>query len=210
MLDLPKVTLVCLSGKDYDKHENAINYSCKGINFGGVKIILDKGIKTIDDWNYKIVYELWNYVDTDYALLIHPDGFVVNPDAWDWNWLSYDYIGAPWPMPSDSYSYRDSKGKIVRVGNSVSLRSKRMMLYPKLYDFKWGSYYGNTNEDGFLTCHNRIKLEELGCKFAPLEVAKWFSRELDIPENMEVDKPFAFHLHDTMKGRNKEFEYLII
>lgn len=192
MIELPNVTLICLTGKDYDAHKVAVEYSCRDINFGAVKIIMDLQIKNIDDWNRKIVFDLWEYVDTSHAILIHPDGFIINPEVWNNDWLLYDYIGAPWPMPNDSFSYRDPHGNIIRVGNSVSLRSKKLMLYPTLYDFEWKSYYGNTNEDGFICVHNRRKLEDLGCKFAPLDTAKYFSKEHEIPENMGL-KTFAFH-----------------
>jgi hypothetical protein len=124
-----------------------------------VKIIWDDKIKDIDDWNRKIIYELHNYIVTDYALLIHSDGYVINPQAFRPDFLDYDYIGAPWPLPSDSYSYRDSAGSVVRVGNSVSLRSKRILELPSQLGLEWRSYYGNTNEDGFLCCHNRQILE---------------------------------------------------
>ena len=194
-LYLPDVTLICLTGRNVEAHEVAVEYSCRDIEFGDVKIIVDKKIKNIDDWNYKIVFDLWRYVNTSHAMLIHPDGYVINPEIWNNDWLLYDYIGAPWPLPNDSYSYRDQLGNIVRVGNSVSLRSKKMMLYPHLYGFEWKSYYGNTNEDGFLCVHNRHQLEKLGCKFAPLDVAKHFSREHDIPENQGL-KTFAFHQVD--------------
>lgn len=192
MLKLPDVTLVALTGKDVEAHEVAVEYSCRDIDFGSVKIIVDKTIKDINDWNYKVVFDLWKYVDTSHAILIHPDGYILHPEIWDNDWLYYDYIGAPWPMPTDSYSYRDEQGNIIRVGNSVSLRSKKIMLYPTLYEFEWKSYFGNTNEDGFLCVHNRKKLEKLGCQFAPLDTAKHFSKEHNIPEN-EGLTTFAFH-----------------
>ena len=31
------------------------------------------------------------------AMLIHSDGYVINPSAWRDDFLDYDYIGAPWP-----------------------------------------------------------------------------------------------------------------
>lgn|SRR3990167_4972241 len=192
MLSLPDVTLISLTGKNFDAHEVAFEYSCRNIDFGAVKIIYDFKIKTIDDWNYKVIFDLWKYVDTSHAMLIHSDGYVINPEIWTNDWLFYDYIGAPWPMPNDSYSYRDEQGNIIRVGNSVSLRSKKIMLYPTLYEFEWKSYFGNTNEDGYLCVHNRKKLEQLGCKFAPIGEAKHFSKEHEIPEN-EGLKTFAFH-----------------
>lgn len=193
MLNLPNVTLVAITGeKNLGAHEKALKYSCQGIKFGDEKIIYDPQIKNIDDWNYAVVYNLGKYIFTDFALLFHPDGFVVNPKSWDPAWLEYDYIGAPWPLPSDDYSYRDYKGKIVRVGNSVGLRSKRLLDLPRKLDIPWKSYYGNTNEDGFISVHNKHIFEAEGCKFAPLEVAAKFSRETPLPENVGV-KPFMFH-----------------
>lgn len=191
-LKLPDVTLIALTSLDWEGHKKAIDKSCEGIEWGDVKIIWDESIKNIDDWNFKVIYELHRYVFTEYCMLIHADGFVVRPDLWRKDFLEYDYIGAPWPLPTDDYSYRDSRGSIVRVGNSVSLRSKKMLETPYLIDIPWKSYYGNTNEDGFLCCHNKTLLESWGCKFAPLDVAKHFSKEHTIPENEGLDT-FAFH-----------------
>lgn len=191
MLKLPEVTLICLTNKDFEGHKKAIDKSCEGIEFGAVKLIWDEKIKSIDDWNRKVVFELWKYVDTDYAILIHADGYVINPELWNPDWLRYDYIGAPWPLPRDDYSYRDVDGNIVRVGNSVSLRSKKLMSLPELLRLDWKSYYGNTNEDGFICVHNRHILEDY-CNFAPLEVAKYFSKEHEILENKDLIT-FAFH-----------------
>lgn len=191
-LQLPDVTLVCLTNKDFEGHKKAIDISRKDIDFGAVKLIWDESIKSIDDWNYKIIYELHNYIQTEFALLIHADGYVVRPDCWNNAFLDFDYIGAPWPLPQDDYSYRTPNGEIVRVGNSVSLRSKKIMQLPSLLNLPWRPYYGNTNEDGFLCVHNRDILKEQGIRFAPLDVAKYFSKEHEIPENEGLDT-FCFH-----------------
>lgn len=195
MIELPQVTLICLTNKDFEGHLEAIKKSCKDINFGAVKLIWDDKITSIYDWNYKIIYELHNYVQTDFALLIHADGYVINPQAWNADWLNYDFIGAPWPLPRDDYSYRTPDGDLIRVGNSVSLRSRRILELPSKLQLEWKSYYGNTNEDGFLCVHNRRQLESHGVVFAPLEVAAHFSREHDIPENEGIET-FAFHTVD--------------
>jgi len=192
MLELPEITLIALTNRDFEGHKKAIDESCKEINFGAVKLIWDEKIDSIDTWNYKMIYELHNYVQTDFAMVIHADGYVIRPDLWRPKFLDYDYIGAPWPLPQDDYSYRTPDGEIVRVGNSVSIRSKRILELPSNLNLEWKSYYGNTNEDGFLTCHNRRVLETNGCRFAPLETAKYFSREHSIPENEGIET-FAFH-----------------
>ena len=199
MLNLPSITLICLTNRDFEGHKKALDKSCEEINFGAVKLIWDEKCTSIDIWNYKIIYELPNYVQTKYALLIHADGFITNPSLYNPDWLQFDYIGAPWPLPTDSYSYRDEFGGIVRVGNSVSLRSKRLMdlIATKPEEKFWAikEKYGNTNEDGFICCHNRKWLESQGCKFAPISEAITFSHEHDIPENKGMES-FAFHAVD--------------
>jgi len=190
MLHLPNVTLILLSNRDFEGAKKAIDESCKGIAFGGVKLIWDEKINGIDEWNRKVIYDLPKYVDTSHALLIHQDGYVIRPDLWRDEWLSLDYIGAPWPLPQDNFSYLDEEGDLQRVGNSVSLRSKKLM--DLVATREWKAYYGYTNEDGFISCHNRKWLESQGCKFGTLEQAVHFSKEHEIPENIGVPS-FAFH-----------------
>jgi hypothetical protein len=40
---------------------------------------------------------LYPHVATSHVLVIQWDGYVVNADLWDDDFLRYDYIGAPWP-----------------------------------------------------------------------------------------------------------------
>jgi hypothetical protein len=209
MLELPRVTLIALGSTNVEGMFNALEQSQKGIKFGAAKLITQVKCNTIDEWNHAIVFELRRYVDTDFCLLVHPDGFVVHPESWNPDWLNYDYIGAPWPLPTDDYSYRTPDGEIIRVGNSVSLRSREMLELPFQLEVAWRSYFGNTNEDGFLTVHNRRLFQQYGARYAPIEVAKYFSRELDIPENADVNAPFAFHMADNYPGRNVEFQHLM-
>lgn len=190
MLILPDITLICLTNKDFEGHKLAINKSTQKIKFGDVKLIWDEKCDSIDEWNRKIIYELPDYIKTTHALLIHADGYVIEPDLWKDEWLQLDYIGAPWPYPKDEFSYRDENGVVQRVGNSVSLRSKKLMELVRTRP--WKSYYGNTNEDGFICCHNRKWLEFLDCKFATFEQALEFSKETVLPENRNI-KTFAFH-----------------
>lgn len=194
MLKLPTVTLIAMANVNIDGHKKALEYSSKDIEFGAVKLITELQNNNIDEWCYNVVYNLGDYVETEHAILIHDDGFIVNPDQWKDEWLQYDYAGSPWPLPRDSYSYRDPNGKLIRVGNSVGLRSKKLMQLPKKLGMEWKSYYGNFHEDGFITCHNHEVFESHGCKFMPFEEAILFGRETPLPENRGV-KPFLFHKH---------------
>lgn len=193
-LELPQVTLIALSGINYQTKENleAIRRSCEGIEWGVVKYIQQGSITNIDSWNEAVIYDLGKYVETEFAMFVHGDGYVINPGVWSDRFLDYDYIGAPWPLPQDDYSYRTPTGELIRVGNSVSLRSKRILDLPRKLELEWKPYYGNTNEDGFLCVHSRAVLMEHGCTFAPLDVAKFFSKEWEIPENVGINT-FAFH-----------------
>jgi hypothetical protein len=189
MLKLPRVTLVCVTSKNKEAHQKALDKCCEQIEFGAV-LLLDLNTHTIDEWNKAIIYEMPKYIQTDFALLIHDDGYIIHPELWRDEWLEYDYLGSPFPSPTDNYSYRDENGDIVRVGNSVGLRSKKLM--DLVATKEWRSYYGNTNEDGFACVHHHKWLESMGCKFPPLEVAIHFGKEHEIPENIGL-QTFLFH-----------------
>lgn len=192
MLKLPNVTLIAMSSERYKEgNQKALDESCKGIEFGAVKLIIRES-KDVDEWCKNVVYDLGDYVDTDYAILVHADGYIINPELWNPEWLNYDYIGAPWPLPTDDFSFRDVNGVIQRVGNSVSLRSKKLLDLPKKLGMEWKSFHGFYNEDGYISVNMRHVFEEHGCKFAPLEVAVHFSKEHEIPENAGL-KTFMFH-----------------
>ncbi len=205
MINLDKITIVSVSCIREQNSLNAIKFSMNGINFGESKLITSGDIKDsdvniikIDKLNYEeynkfIVYELHNHINTEFALIVQDDGFVINPNSWNNIFFKYDYIGAPWALPKDDFSFRDSFGNIVRVGNGgFSLRSKKLLSLPSKLNLEWKPYFGFYNEDGFFTCHNRHIFESEGCIFAPLDVAKYFSHEAEIPEIQNIN-PFGFH-----------------
>ncbi len=225
-LRLPQVTLVAMTSVNVKATIKAMEYSMRGIEFGDAVLIthkkpfgLPKSIRyshtsklnDIDAFNYKMVYELGDHIKTDYALIVHADGFVVHPEMWRDDFLDYDYIGAPWPLPKegDTTTYRDIHGNICRVGNSAGIRSKRLMDFPKKANIPWeGEYaYGKMwfYEDGFICCKIRHLLEAEGMKIAPLEVAKYYSHEQMIPEVQGIT-PFAFH---KWEGTNAQYPNFI-
>lgn len=191
MIKLPQITLIAITGRDIEAHKKALDYSSKEITFGAIKLI-EKHFETIDDWSYHIIYHLTDYIDTEFCILIHADGYIIHPELWRDEWLQYDYIGAPFPLPVDDFSYRDIRGNIQRVGNSVSLRSKRLIEFAPKHQLEWKSFHGFFNEDGFICVNYRHEYEQAGLKFASIEVAKYFSKEHEIPENKGI-LTFAFH-----------------
>jgi hypothetical protein len=206
-LKLSNVTLVAVSTRDTEEALKALFYSSKNIDYGKIKLIASytpycndpkiqfytiPKFKNVDDWCKFIVYDLHKFIDTEYALLVHADGFVVNATSWRDEFLNYDYIGAPWDIPNNDFTFRDITGKLIRVGNSVSIRSKKLLELPYQLGIPWVADHGSFNEDTFLCCTNRHILEKNSIRYAPIEVAKYFAHESMIPEIKNII-PFAFH-----------------
>jgi hypothetical protein len=208
---LDNITIAAVAGTKAIETLKAIKYSMKNLEFNRAILITPEDIKDSDveivkceplnyeQYNHFIVYRLYDYIDTTHCLLVQNDGYVVNPEKWDSIFLDYDYIGAPWPLPQDNFSFRDPEGNIQRVGNGgFTLRSKKLLGTAKELNLEWKQYYGFYHEDGFISCHNRKEYESAGCRFASLEVASRFSHETLIPENYGII-PFGFH------GRNHPY-----
>lgn len=205
-LKLKDVTLVSVSSVRLDETILALEESSKNIEFGSVKLLTHeeinhdtiecvriKNIDSIDEYSRFIVFELWKHIKTKFALIVQYDGFVKNHECWRDEFFEYDYIGAPFALPQDDFSMRDRSGKIFRVGNGgFSLRSKRILEIATEKNLKWEPFHGFWNEDGFFCANNRHIYESEGMKFAPLDVAKYFSHEARIPE-IEGITPFGFH-----------------
>lgn len=225
-LKLPQVTLAAMTSVNVDATIKAMLYSMRGIEFGDAVLITHKKplflpkeiryahiekLSSIDDFNYHMVYDLGDYINTDFACIVHADGFVVHPECWRDEFLRYDYIGAPWPLPSegDTVTYRDRDGNICRVGNSVGIRSKRLMDFPKKAGVPWeGEYaFGKMwfHEDGFICCKIRHLIEAEGMSIAPIETARYFAHEHMLPETEGIT-PFAFH---KWRGTNSGYPNFI-
>ena len=218
-LQLPMITLICMDTVCPEKAVKALEYSCREIDFGEVVLVshykpdncpewiryeYTSKCETIDTWNYKALFELPRYVRTAFCLLCHSDGFVVNASSWRDEFLDYDYIGAIFPLPQegDTFSFRDPNGVIRRVGNSVSLRSKKLLDLPIVQGLEFKAFHGFTNEDGFIAVNYVLEYEKQGCRIAPMELAKYFSREYVQEEGIE---PFCFHKWHGMNAKYPSF-----
>lgn len=219
MINLPDVTLICVSSVKFEQTLYAFRKSMQGINFGDVKLVTHEDsipgyaesgialekcyqISSIDSYSSYMMYELHKHVNTSHCITIQADGFIINPQKWDPLWLEYDYIGAPWEFSDGAYI--DPWGNHQRVGNGgFTLRSKKLLEVPLNayvhFDVNWGTFYKhmnakNTAEDGNICVHNRHVYEALGCKFAPVTVAARFAHEKPVPETQGIT-PFGFHYH---------------
>lgn len=185
----------------------ALDESCKCIDFKEVilfshekpynfnekyKFIQITKLNSLDDYCKFMIYQLPNYINTEFAFSIHKDGFITSPELWDESFLKYDYIGAPWRQ--NAHYINNER----RVGNGgVSIRSKRLM------DFVQNLPCGG-HEDTDICVHHRDLLDKNGFKIAPLDIASKFSIEI-ICEDLDhtIENTFAFHGNHSTKHANQ-------
>lgn len=145
-------------------------------------------------YNEFVAMKLWQYIGTDFVLLVQNDGIITDASKWTDEFMNYDYIGSPWPIPNDETTYRTPNGRLVRVGNGgFSFRSRKLLRAPTILGLEFTDRgTGFFHEDGNLCVHHGDTLVDAGIKFAPLSVAVQFSRELPIPERKD-NNTFGFH-----------------
>lgn len=190
-LVLPGVTLCAATSVNLEATLAALRQCLDMCEFGDAILFTDQpverlptGLRLVEIGNLSeaaayshfMLEELVHHIRTDHALVVQWDGFISSPDAWDREFLEYDYIGAVWPQFSDSSN----------VGNGgFSLRSKRLLeacLDPR--------FIARHPEDVVICRVNRPLLEvEYGIRFADATVARKFSFERE-----PADGPtFGFH-----------------
>lgn len=214
MKSLPNVTLISYDNSPQPERTlRALKHCASMIAFAEVVMVthvVPQGVNgetlymvtqnTYSDAMTFEVHDLAYYVSTDYALCIHHDGFIINPDAWRDEWLQYDFIGAPWPREAHPKHPGKSDFPNFRVGNTgFCMKSKRFInacydlghLFDIKSDTKNPSGLGG---DTFVSQIIRPQLEAQGMKYAPVEVAADFSWESNI-EEYPNGRPDAFGFH---------------
>jgi len=139
------------------------------------EVIEQDGLESIEGYDQFMIKRLDAFIETDFALIVQWDGFVLKPNNWHPGFFEYDYIGAVWSwMPTG-----------IQVGNGgFSLRSKKLLR--ALQDPRVVSHHP---EDVAICQTYRTFLEsEYRIRFAPVEVAHGFSFERN-PNNSS----FGFH-----------------
>lgn len=206
---LPNVTLITFDCVNIATTKICADICEKHFSFAAVKIlssIPDNDPRVVpvpellNDWQkYSEFYirEFAKHVDTEYALCFHPDSFIANPEAWEDDFLKYDYMGAPWRH----------MGKPFVGGGGFSVRSKRLLDYvSKNYKKIGGPFHP---EDVWICETARPHLEREGMTFAPVELAERFSKEGG-PRGVVWDGQFGWHglkYTDISKWLEKNPEY---
>ena len=153
---------------------------------------------TLKGYNQFCLADLHRFVATSHCLTVQPDSRIVNPGAWDDGWLAFDYIGAPWPPGHTGTPYR--------VGNSgFCLRSRRLLEATASLpndSYVWRGQVKPSSRDDVITCvMYRERLEGLGLRFAPVEIAARFSFESATPESPALGDQFGTHELHRRRGR---------
>ena len=172
---------------------DSILFTHEDIQIDGIRVVkIDK--LDYRGYNEFVAMKLWQYIGTDFVLLVQNDGYITDVSQWSDDFFDYDYIGAPWPIPpeEDKTTYRTPVSKLIRVGNGgFSFRSRRLLRAPTILELEFTDKgTGFPHEDGFLCVHSRDELEKNGIKFAPIHIAAQFSTELTVPETV---KSFGGH-----------------
>jgi hypothetical protein len=187
---LPNTTLLTVDCVNIDRMVDVSRICQRHIEFGDVKLLSSQRsscdyvvhiphVGSLIEYSLFMMKELTKYVQTSHVLIIQHDGFILNPYAWDDEFLQYDYIGAPW-------CYDDG----LNVGNGgFSLRSKRLLdilstdehiVRSDTEDYRIGRTY-------------RRRLERQGIRFAPEPLASRFSIEGNIKYGWKWNNQFGFH-----------------
>lgn len=193
---LPTITLLGLDCVNIERLKVAADICQRHFDFAQVKllssipdddprVVLVDHVGSLESYSHFFIKNVHDHVDTDFVLVIQYDGFILNPEAWNDEFLKYDYIGAPWWYEDDN-----------NVGNGgFSLRSKKLLSIlaedESIVEFH--------PEDHHIARTYGDYLRTKGIVFAPEHIARTFSIEGCLKEPVPVKygsvwtNEFGFH-----------------
>lgn len=139
-LNLPEVTLLCVETQMHALAQRTLTDMAAKIDFAEIVIHTDKPelipvasarYVTVPNWPEKIMCGSYCYskapasVNTSHMLFTEWDGAVRDTAKWNPAWLTYDYIGAPWPGRKGG-QWEPRQGYTVGNGG-FTLWSKKLM-----------------------------------------------------------------------------------
>jgi Protein of unknown function (DUF5672) len=191
-LPLAQVTLCAVDTRTPALAALSLLRSMAGIQFGRVVLFTDHwmpaqplpGIELVQiptlgsgaDYSQFVLRVMPMHIHTSHVLVTQWDGFVLDASAWSDEFLLYDYIGAVWPEQPAAQA----------VGNGgFSLRSRRLLAAGQ------DARITQTHPEDQVLCRtHRALLETVhGVRFAPVEVARRFAFENEVPRA----PAFGFH-----------------
>ena len=125
----------------------------------GVEVVVIPDIASIADYSRFMVKALGDYLESDFALIVQYDGYILNGRCWSADFQECDYIGAPW-----------SGGRVGNGGFSLRSRLLQALRDSRIVDL--------VPEDVAICETYRGLLEaDYGLRFASAQVAARFSFE---------------------------------
>lgn len=187
-LSLSSVTLVTVDTVCHALTEMALAETMRHAEFSEVIVLSDKKLNvpgalqrpyqasSRDD----VARAYWSVlpwlVATEFMLIVHWDSWIIHPERWQDEFLSSDYIGAPW-------WYTDGHN----VGNSgFNIRSTKLARHIALSGLRC-----SCPDDDAICRHYRSELESDGFTWATQELAWRFAFERT--SLYPTDQVFGFH-----------------
>lgn len=231
MLTLPNVTLLAIDTIDPLRTVKAMRYSLLQVKFAEAVLVTTRGIFNIPDMvrtiggrgridqirvefvepgprsNYErqIICDLPRWSMTRHCLFQEWDAAVMNPNAWNPDWLYYDFIGAPWPYDFHEFGYPPCTKENCVGNGGFSLRSLDFCLKTWELFQTHGGKEALRLSDAWICRTIRPTMEVAGMKFAPEEEALKFSCE-----NRFYNGQFGIHGKNTIaiNGWKWDFDWL--
>lgn len=139
-----------------------------------------------------MLFEFPKLIDTDYVILVQEDGFAVNPHHWTDEFFNYDFVGAPWPiwlrlLMKPRFNLKRAVGS-----GGFSLRSQKWLQAGMSV-----SGYNGAAEDVFALRRSLNHWTNVGCRVAPIQIAKRWSIEhrLENDPRWNIENTFGWHGH---------------
>lgn len=188
MVEIKDLTIICVDTKNYGRAVHALKKCMEQVKvirvlfltdidleIEGVEVVKIDPIHSVRQYSRFIIKELYKYFETSHCLLVQWDGYVLNGDCWEDEFLEYDFLGAAW-----LYQERN-------VGNGgFSIRSLKLQTILGTDDFIKVCH----PEDEIVGRTYGSYLEKIhGIKIATEEIADRFSFELRKP----IQRTFGFH-----------------
>ena len=168
--------------------ENVLIFSDNPSRWAGHGIINIPEIRSTEDYNRVIFFEVPKHLKTEFAIFIQYDGFVLSGKSFSESFLNYDYVGASWPHHRD-----------FNVGNGgFSLRSFKLIKAVQEFILPRDL---QSPEDVVICRYLRARLEDaLRLRYAPKNVADDFAYEMKKTQKFTFGFHGIFHLPNVMQN----------
>lgn len=177
-------------------------------------------IESFGYYEYSIfmMFCLHTFIDTEFALVVQDDGWVLNGENWKDIWRYYDYVGSPChaAIKGDEialkYEWVGKDGYLMLQNGGFSLRSKRFMETPSTHGipFRDMKHPMLKNEDIQLNFILRNAMERTGIVYAPTEAALSFGVEFIGPkvhDNLDLNTVLGHHSQIRRLRGYKKIQY---